>query len=72
MTPLVGTEMTALEASSEVSIGATTVGAGGQAETVLYLPACGLGVWMVESPSGDRMPTVKTLGQDGSFVNGHR
>lgn len=39
--------------------------------TVLHLPACGLGVWMVASPSGDRKPTVKTLGQAGSFVNGH-
>lgn len=60
--------MTALDAPSEVSPGATTAGARARAVRVLHPPACGLGVRIVTSPSVDRKPAVKALGQDGSLV----
>lgn len=63
--------MTALDAPSEVSPGATTTGARVRAVRVLHPPACGLGVRIVASPSGDCKPAVKALAQDGSLVGSH-
>lgn len=63
--------MTAIDAPSEVSPGATTAGARARGVRVLHLPARGLGVRIVASPSGDRKPEVKALGQDGSLVGSH-